>query len=357
MKRYLGFCPLLLGLAFAPVSHAADSSALEKEIDVLKENTTELSTRLDDAMSVSGYTDAEYTSDSKKGGNADGFRIHHLSLFFEKRISDQWRFFSEIEYADGPKFEGKTAEGKIFAEAANLSYAWRPDLSFRLGRFFTPAGIWNVDHYPPFVPTQERPLHIRDIFPQIFDGAMVYGTRPIGGSFLKYDLCWGNGEGNAGRKDGNSEKATGLNVGLLLPFLKHTEIGLTYYGDTDNSRTEKLAGGAHAKIKAGGFALQSEYARGDYKPTSGSDYTNTGYYGQFMYNFRDWTIGMRHSVYDKNTATDAIDNKQVANGAFVNYHISHALVVKLEHHLFSYNNDTKDEYESTIFSVVAYLGN
>lgn len=357
MKRSLGLCPLLLGLMIAPASHAAGSTALEEEIAVLKEDTAELNSRLDDAMSISGYTDTEYNVNDKPGGNSNGFRIHHMSLFFEKRINDQWRFFSEIEYEDGPKFEGTTAEGKIFAEAVNLSYLWRPDASFRMGRFFTPAGIWNVDHYPSFVPTQERPLHVRGIFPQIFDGAMVYGTRPVGGNFLKYDLYWGNGEGNTGAKDKNASKATGLNAGLLLPFLKHTEIGMTYYTDTDNSNTEKVATGAHVKVKSGGFAFQGEYAKGDYKPTTGSDYENTGYYAQLMYDVSNWTLGVRHSTYDKNTATDDVDNQETANGAFVNYHVSHAVVLKVEHHLFSYDDDAKDEYSSTTFSVVAYLGN
>lgn len=374
MKHSLGLGPLLIGLTFIPAAYAADSNALEEDVTVLKEDTAEINSRLDDMLSISGYTDVEYVV-TDKDGSYPGFRLHHLSLFFEKRITDQWRFFSEIEYEDTPKFEADentvsgdvdgdsqeetlhkfaAAQGKLFVEAVNLSFLWRPDASLRVGRFFTPAGIWNVDHYPPFVPTQERPLHIRGIFPQVFDGAMAYGTRPLGGSFLKYELYWGNGEGNTGKKDSNSHKAVGLNTGLLLPFLKHTEIGLTYYTDTLNNRTEKTATGAHLKIKAGGFAFQSEYAVADYKPTTGSKYDSTGYYAQFMYDIGNWTAGVRNSLYDpKSTET----NELVANSVFLNYHVSPSVVLKMEYHQFDYDDASKDDYTSTLFSAVAYLGN
>ena len=358
MNRSLGLCPLLLTLAIAQVGQTAGASTQEEDIAVLKEQVNELNSRLDEGMTISGYVDTEYSVNNKKGGDANGIRIHHLSLFFEKRVTEKWRFFSEIEYEDGPLFDDKkTTEGKIYAEAVNLSYLWRSDVNLRGGRFFTPAGIWNIDHYPPFVPTQERPLHVRNIFPQIFDGAMVYGTRPVAANtFLKYDLYLGNGEGNTGKNDGNREKAVGLNAGLLLPFLKHTEVGLTYYRDTLNNGTDKTAIGTHAKVKAGSFAFQGEYASGNHKPTTGSDFVNTGYYAQFMYNISHWTLGMRHSDYDKNSATDAIDNKEVANSVFVNYHINHALVLKLEHHRHSYDDAKKDPFRSTMVSVVAYLG-
>lgn len=357
MKHSLGLCPLLISLTIIPASYAASTNALEEEVTVLKEDAAEIHSRLDDMLTVSGYSDVEYIVTTNPG-SAPGFRLHHLSLFFEKRITDQWRFFSEIEYEDAPKFEvgvpvGEN-QGELFAEAINLSFQWRPDASFRVGRFFTPAGIWSVDHYPPFVPTQELPLHIGEIFPKIFDGAMAYGTLPVAGSFLKYDVYWGNGEGNAGKEDLNSHKAAGLNAGLLLPFLKHTEVGLTYYGDTLNDDTKKTATGAHMKVKMGGFGFQSEYAQADYKPKTGSNYKSNGYYAQLMYDINSWTAGVRRSAFDSDSTGN---NAQTANSVFVNYHVTPAIVLKLEYHQFNFDDVAKADYTSTLFSAVAYLGN
>ena len=107
-----------------------------------------------------------------------------MSLFFTKDFGNGWSFFSEVEYEDGPKFEGdgttlSSQDGKIFLESVNMTYLHKPDLSARVGRFFTPAGIWSVDHYPPFVGTQLRPQHIRKIFPQVIDGAGVFGSLTL----------------------------------------------------------------------------------------------------------------------------------------------------------------------------------
>jgi hypothetical protein len=362
MQYRLDCYTLLAALAATPAAWAAGVDAANEEIAVLKEDVAEINARLEQMFSISGYTDIEYVSSTQEGTEA-GFRLHHLSLFFEKQIEEKWRFFSEIEYEDAPRFEAEDAvwkgdtSGKIFAEAVNLSFTWRPDASFRMGRFFTPAGIWSVDHYPPFVPTQERPLHVRNIFPQVFDGVMLYGTRPAGGGFVKYDLYYGNGEGNPGKRDRNADKAAGLNVSLLLPLLKHTELGATYYRDpqdSKNANADKTAFGGHAKIKVGSFAFQGEYARGELKPVVGADYRTSGFYTQFLYDLRDWTVGYRHSLYNANlTGANAL----VDDTLFVNYHVSHNIVLKLEHHRFDYDDETKDDYHTTIASVVAYLGN
>jgi len=143
----------------------------------------DLSKEIENNITISGYADVEYRGSSEPGINEE-FRMHHLSLFFSKQFDNNVKFFSEIEYEDTPKFEGKndgsgdleTASGKIFVEALNFDWNYSQHLNIRAGRFFTPAGIWSEDHYPPFVTTQERPLHIRKIFPQLIDGLSLFGS-------------------------------------------------------------------------------------------------------------------------------------------------------------------------------------
>lgn len=79
--------------------------ALEEEILLLKDETSETDQNLSKQMEISGYADIEYHASSKKGANP-GFRLHHFSVFFKKKIAEKWKFFSEIEYEDAPKFEG-----------------------------------------------------------------------------------------------------------------------------------------------------------------------------------------------------------------------------------------------------------
>ena len=66
------------------------------------------------------------------------------------------------------------------------------------------------------------------------------------------------------------------------------------------------------------------------------------------------SAGVRRSFYD----ADSIGNNAlVANTLFVNYRVSASIVLKMEHHWFNYNDTAKDDYQSTLFSAVAYLGN
>ncbi|MEE9354868.1 MAG: hypothetical protein V3U75_04690 [Methylococcaceae bacterium] len=319
------------------------------EVEEVLEEVEATNSVLDYLPRVSGYADVEYKMSDKNGAN-DGFRIHHLSLFFTKQWSEKWRFFSEIEYEDGPKFEGDTADGKIFVEAVNIDYLWRPEAMIRLGRFFTPAGLWSVDHYPPFVPTQDRPLHVRKIFPQLIDGASVFGSFNLAdtNAFLNYNVFVGNGEGNTGHNDDNSKKAVGGKLSFVLPFLDHAELGGTAYHDGLNNGDDKFAIGAHGIFKQSNFTLQGEYATANINAQSGSDHSDYGYYAQLFYDWSDFTFGGRHDFLDRK----GVDRTRET--LFLNYHVNSNLVLKYEQHWDDFDSG-KEDSTSAIFSIVGYL--
>ncbi len=340
---------------------------LEGEVAINREEADDTANRFKNNMSVTGYADTEYIS-TNQTGKKTGFRVHHFSMFLKKQVSDDLRFFSEIEYEDGPYYEPAKAttpatvgSGKIFAEAVNFDYQWRADTSVRVGRFFTPAGIWSVDHYPPFVATQERPQHIRLIFPQLVDGAAVSGNHPVGNAFVNYDLFVGNGETTLadGSGDNNSTTAVGLRATASLPITQQFDVGATLYHDklasaADIAQPKKDALGIHAKIRHGAYGFQGEYAKASYKPTSstGGDYDRKGYYGQFSYDINKWTLGYRYDFYDP-ISTSTNDATKI-HSAIVNYHVSKNVVLKWEHHLANAEDTTKD-YFRDIASIAVNL--
>jgi hypothetical protein len=372
-KMVLLFLAMTLMLS-ATARAAEESEDVREQLNILKDEILILQDQLEETnvananeMKISGYADIEYHNSTASGAEP-GFRLHHMSLFFEKRLTDDWKFFSEIEYEDAPfsefDFTDKSTDstcdgcyGKIFLEAANFTYAYDPIASFRTGRFFTPAGIWSIDHYPSFVPTQLRPQHIRSIFPQVVDGVAMFGTVTMGNSFLNYDLYLGNGEGNSGKEDTNSDKATGINVSLLLPFFKYFEIGMSAYNDTSTiagNDTDKSAVGAHMKVKFYKFTFQTEYAIAEIDPDTGSAYDRTGYYAQLLYDIDRWTLGVRTDFYDED---NSVSKESTFNSVFFNSHLNQAVVLKLEHHQVSDDDITKEDYDHTIASIVMYLGN
>ncbi|MDX8386417.1 MAG: porin [Gallionella sp.] len=337
--------------------------ALEAQIEINSEETQDVASRLDKGMSVAGYTDVEYMA-TNKPGDSNGFRMHHMSLMFKKQVSEKLKFFSEIEFEDAPHIKStststSTVAGKIFLEAVNIDYMLSSSTTLRVGRFFTPAGIWSVDHYPPFVATQIRPQHIRKIFPQLTDGASITGQHVVGNSFVSYDLFVGNGETKAffGDKDYNNSKAVGLRVNAALPFLDRFEVGVTGYKDktlvdpTNGIEEEKSAYGVHMQAKHGAFNIRAEYAKGEYEPlpTPSTTYTRTGYYIQPSYDIRQWTLGYRYDYFEPKSTVP--DDKTTINTAFVNYHVDQNTVLKWEHHLLNLEDPAKKDYFKSVVSI------
>ena len=378
---------LYLALCLCPaITQAATTAELEARLQALQEEIRaitqyETSNRQDQGMTVAGYTDAAYTVDSRNS-ISPSIHLHHLSLFFKQEISQKWRFFSEIEFEDTPQFETGnpvsvlvdcgidtmcgtpddtyttintlgTSEGKIFTEALNLDFSWRAYASFRIGRFFTPAGIWSIDHYPPFVATQERPRHIRKIFPQTTDGITLYGITSVFTHFVSYDLFAGNGEGNSSQEDQNNHKALGLRLNLDLPYLNNFTVGTTLYYDILNDGTDKNAFGMHTKIRQGDVELQAEYANGLLKPMIGNSYRKLGYYLQGLYQLDNWTLGLRYDFYDSQTRLKV---NETTRSLFVNYHITENLNLKLEQHATDFQDPAVENCYKTIISINASLG-
>ncbi len=292
--------------------------------DDIEQEFSQLRQTLDTQAKVSGYADVEYR-DSDESGVNPSTRIHHLSVFFTKQFDPKLRFFSEIEFEDGPAFASKDdnaafsdKNGKIFLEAANLTYRFRPGLSVRAGRFFTPTGIWSEDHYPPFVATQERPLIIRKVFPQLIDGASLRGGRAIDDGFVSFDFFLGNGEGNTGNKDENSSKAAGLRLRYEKPGTINSLLGLEVYRDRLNTGDVKRAWGLHLKLNYNQFELQSEYAQSEIALSSQPDTDKDGWYAQLRHQTNDWSYGARFEQFDEDINLASSERKR--RTAFLNYH-------------------------------------
>lgn len=379
-------CSMLIPVVSVCATDVNSSSAEEnqKRIDELEEKLqittdilSDLNSRVEKGMDFAGYTDVEYITSNSKDIN-DSFRMHHFNMQFLKAFGDRWHFFSEIEFEDAPKYEAEgeeqpvtaegdvvhEAKGTIFVEAVNFTYQRSQELNFRIGRTLTPAGIWNVDHYTPNVPTQERPQHIthdESIFPSSLDGVQLFGTLPIGNYFLNYDLYTGNGRGdNPGSSDDNGDKAIGARVSFLLPVLTHLELGASYYTDEgDNSHDGKVdltSSGVHGKIIGGPVTLQFEYALGK-SDSADSVEKAKGYYLQLLYDFEKYTFGGRHDFYNPHVNESDENRGTTVNSIFVNYHVNTHVTLKVEHHVFDHEDSQVDDYHKTIFSVVGYLGN
>lgn len=351
---------------------------LREELNVINETYQEaelaiysydaLAEEFNNSIKVAGYADIEY-----KGSNAENaeneFRMHHLSLFFTKNFDNNIKFFSEIEYEDAPKFAGvddgsggiEVASGKIFVEAVNFDWNQSQYFNMRLGRFFTPAGIWSEDHYPPFVTTQERPLHIRKIFPQLVDGMSIFGsTELVQDHFFNYTAYLGNGESNtnlSAKKDLNSSKGLGFKGDYYAPWLDELLLGFTLYQDNKdsaNNDARKKSYGSHIKLRQSNLILQAEYAKSNLIFDNAlNNYQSEGYYAQLTYELNQWGLGYRYDVFDKK---DAALEQITRNSIFINFHVNANFTIKGEYHHDSYDDPIKKDEGFYILSITGYLG-
>ncbi|MEE8574130.1 MAG: hypothetical protein V3T30_01855 [Thermodesulfobacteriota bacterium] len=341
-----------------------ESEKLKELIEIVEAETDETLHSLSKFVDISGYADAEFHFTDKDDANS-GFRIHHLSLFFSKDIQEKWKFFSEIEFEDAPFYQAndstmtaadwKIGQGKLFVEQMYIEYQPLIGLDLQFGRFLTPAGIWNVYHYPPYVPTQTRPMFVRKIFPQVSDGLQVRKTFTKGGVRLNTHAYVSNGTGNPGSTDFNENKGVGAMVNLSPGILDTFDIGLSYYGERTNAGDRNDSGGAHLKVSAKGLTLQTEVALRQHDMKDGTkDYKDIGAYGQLTFDKGKWTLAGRYDWYDMMRGTQNSD-AYVFTGA-VNYHLYHNVIGKIEYDYYKFDDHTVDDYFDVITSIVIAIG-
>jgi len=358
-------------LFLSPLRAFADSiddlkhevNELKTKVDLLKAQNDETTSRLSNFVDISGYADGEFNLTNNQAAEARSeFRVHHLSLFFSKQLAEQWRMFSEVEFEDAPKIEpidpgNSNRHGELFVEVFTLEYNQNRYANFRLGRFLNPGGIWNVEHYPPFVLTQEKPTMVNQhIFPQTNDGLQFYGSHYQWNVTTDYILYVSNGSGpNTGHGDINSDKSWGADLGFKFPFLSDTEIGFSYDRENKDENDNKVKIlGADTKLAWKDLKFQGEYAKRYTDDLAGTTAQTIGWYSQLTYDWRKWTVGYRYDWYDPDHRDN--DNRTITNTVAVNYHFTPDVVGKIEQHFVKDEGASDVHYTKTLFSIAVYLG-
>ncbi len=368
-KIYKLFLLVILFLFSPMFSFAENVEDLRKELNELKNKVDVLSAEkedMDDKLSrlvrITGYADLDYTMTDKKGEN-NQFRTHKFALILKKDWGKEWSFFSEVEYEYGPELEASNktmtkGEGKIFNEIFYVEYKPSYLAELRFGRFLTPVGIWNQEPYAPFVATDDRPLHIRQIFPQVSDGLQLQGQVSLASVVTRYHLYAANGAGEPGKTDSNQGKAVGGRVAFKLPFLDDFQIGGSSFNGEDTAADNKKRAslGTDLRFQIKGLKFWGEYANAKFTPITGSssEYDRNGYYGQLSYDISKFSLIYRYDNYEPSSIT--ANDKTTINTVAVNYRFNPDIVTKLEHHLYDLENPTSTDYSKTIFSVCVYFG-
>lgn len=370
------FAAVALLIAFQRPSVAEPLDQLYQDVETLKKENELLQDRLKNLevqneedsftekkkVTISGYSDIEYDFTNQPGVN-DHFSLNHLSLFFSEKLLKEWSLFSEVEFSGGTGIQSNTAsdtvaasQGGISVEQMLIKYRPAPELEFALGRFLTPAGLWLIYHYPPFVPTQQQPLFLQNIFPGFSDGLKLDYTFNAFDSTVDAQVYVSNGSGNPGSIARNSGKSIGGRLDLTTDISDNRlEYGASFLSATDSTGMYQNSYLAHLKFNLRALGLQTEYAaRQNMALGASSNFWDAGYYAQGTYDINKWTLAARWDWYNSDMQT-ALNDQYVYTGA-VNYHFSHSLVGKVEFDQYNFSNPSMGNYYATIVSLAVALG-
>ncbi|XXX78469.1 hypothetical protein WMF30_06820 [Sorangium sp. So ce134] len=159
--------------------------------------------------------------------NALNFVVGNLNLYLDAQPSDHFRFLGELRFTTAPggapvpvagplppdvAYRVTTQEygtfdstaialgsptlygGLVSIERAHIDWTRFNLFKVRVGQFFTPIGIYNVDHGSPVLITAAIPYFITSrLFPTRQTGVMIYGNAFAGPWELGYNAYVSNG--------------------------------------------------------------------------------------------------------------------------------------------------------------------
>lgn len=184
----------------------------------------------DPSTSVSNFVETD----------ASSFVMGNLNLYFDAKPADAWRTMIEVRFTNAPHGQLNSPGGiagtfdredtyqidpggsglnvPMWRGAMVIERAWtewqaHQLFKIRLGNFFTPWGIWNIDHGSPTLITLNLPQSILQyVFPIRQTGLQIYGSTFAGDWQLGYHATLSNGRSEDSLFDHDDDKAIGARL-------------------------------------------------------------------------------------------------------------------------------------------------
>ncbi|WP_199099080.1 porin [Dyella sp. ASV21] len=169
-------------------------------------------------LRIGGYADFNFYN--VQGTNTK-YNVRELSLFITKDLGTRWQLFAEIEASNpvNTSSHGDDDDSELDIERLYADYHANQAITFRLGKFLTPVGEWNLVHADPLTWTVSRPLSTSAAFARHATGAMMFGTLPMQGNDLDYWVFADDSKNlNIGHDEDNAFTNYGTNQALHNNF-------------------------------------------------------------------------------------------------------------------------------------------
>lgn len=198
-------------------------SDVEERVEELENIVTEIDQRVGsravvnafDAsrFDIGGFFDGSVSAAFGEGANDSAFNRQVFELLVKAQLSKDWDIFvaqafirnSPLTFTDTtgspePTFANNNSPVMTDTVIARTQYSHSDQLNIQFGRFITPAGIINIEHFPAILLDPEQPQFLRPfsgqtIFANFTNGIHIHGstfTGPRGKNTLSYN-AWGGG--------------------------------------------------------------------------------------------------------------------------------------------------------------------
>jgi hypothetical protein len=303
---------------------------------------------LGDRVTLNGYTNFEFERQLGSQGFGDpsgSFDADQFDLVFNIQVTDRVRVASDLSWEHGTATED--GRGNQALEYGFVEYTVSDLLKVRLGKMFTPFGVYNEIHTakPAFLSVKEAASVnktdriVEDgllFYPRWGAGIALHGDGVVAGRDWNYDVLFANGEQettNPFEEDDNAAKSVTARVRVdATPNLR---VGMSFYRD-------QLASGDFSSVQSHGlelewtrgrFRLQAEAAMGWFHRRQGATRRQTGWYLQPSWHFASGvTPYLRFDRVDPEAGSDDDHGSDLIAG--LNYEVAKGFQLKVENNWF-----------------------
>lgn len=287
-------------------------------------------------LTIGGFLHSALTNVDTDDGNATSFNRQIFELLIRAKLDENWSAFiaqafireSDILYRGpeqrtDPAFDIAVKSPTVIAWA---NYSSSNAANYQFGRFITPHGIINIEHFPATLLDTEQPQFLRPfggqtIFPNFVTGAQIHGQIFLGkegANIIQYHLYSGSFSGIDeeiifGARTALSLGNTGVTLGLntsngarLESYSRTFDSGTGLWTKTSNPKSDYTMVGADVLIDKGALLWKNEI----YKTSEDFGGNKKAYYSQPAFRITpQWTIFYRYDFLDNGSGTgDTIEN-------------------------------------------------
>ena len=318
-------------------------------------------------LTINGYSSFEFEKQLDEEGGGDpnaSFDADLFDLVFNFQVNDKIRVSADLTWEHSTATED--GFGNVAVEYAFVEYAFADLAKVRVGKMFTPHGIFNEIHTakPAFLSVKEpastnKPERIVEnafrYFPRWGTGVAIRGDGVIADRDFSYDVFISNGaqeETNPFEEDNNLAKAVTLR--FRFEPTESFSIGNSFYHDkVESDGVEKIVSdGLELRYQTDTWRIIAELAFGWLTPKNGDEIQQIGWHIQPSYYFENGlTPYVRLERVDPNTDIANDHGYDLIVG--LNYEISGGFMIKAENNYYKgASNSTLAQYPNASYNEI-----